>query len=619
VDTAEFLFPSDLAVTETAVGKILVIGSCMSQMTCAAFRAIAPQVAFEHVLFNNVMDMPDLDDATLRACDLQYVQLPLRHVLSDDVIDFSRFLADGVAEAVYQRAKQVLPLMLDAAMKYNKSHRLPTLVANFLVPQVPVVAALDQTGSARDVAAIVRRLNDDLAALVGRYRDAAIADVDAIAAAVGKSRCQDDSVVFYAHAAIWGPQFHDYDTAPFYNAPPAGRLDPLPRIEQVYDCRDGEMYRAMWRQIEAVLRIRRQTDMVKLVIFDLDDTLWRGLIGEHYADDMAPPTLNGWPTGLWEAVQHLRARGIIVAICSKNEESLVRKRWKNAVPLPWLTLDDFPLRAIDWNPKAANVAAIISQASVTPRSTVFVDDNPVEREAVRAALPGIRVIGSNPHVTRRILLWSPETQLATRSAESAGREQSIRTMQARESDRAALSREEFLRSLGCQVTIREVAGAADRDYRRAVELLNKTNQFNTTGVRWTPVQIEALCGVGGRVFIFGVTDKYTDYGIVGVILYRAGIFVQFVMSCRVLGLEIETSVIHAIMAAMRRDAAEGEFFARVIETDANMVCRDVFARCGFVRVAEGGTVYRWPDAPLPPPAAHLTFAGLDPAAAPLAA
>ncbi len=606
MDAAEFLFPTDLSVTGTKIGKVLLIGSCMAEAYLKYFKEIAPDTVFDWVMFNNVAELPDIEEAQLRSYDFQYIQLSLRYVVMDEVVNFSGFLADGMAEAIFDRGRQILRPMLDAALKHNKSHNVPAFVANFFVPQVPVVGALDQIGSAKDFTAIVRRLNDELANLVRQYKNVYLADVDAIGNSIGKRYFLEDVIGFYSHSAYWGPVYDAFDLSPTYNAPSTRRIDHLPSMDEVYGSHADQLFKAIWRQLECLVRTINQIDMVKLVIFDLDDTMWRGQIAEHYGDGGEWPVFHGWPVGIWEAVQHLRARGIIVAICSKNEETLVRARWPRAVPM-WLTLEDFPLREINWNPKAENVASIIKAASVTPKSAVFVDDNPVERESVRAALPGIRTIGSNPHVTRRILLWSAETQLAFRSQESAKREESIRQLQLRESDRGALSREEFLQSLGCTVFIKHIQSSNHPDFARSLELLNKTNQFNTTGVRWSAAQLETFFNIGGEIFTFQVSDKYTDYGIVGVILYRDGTFAQFAMSCRVLGLEVETSVVHFIMSHLHTAVGRTEFVARVFETEANMVCRDIFIRCGFAPAAGAvGLQLRGAD-PIPPIAAHLSL------------
>jgi len=249
-------------------------------------------------------------------------------------------------------------------------------------------------------------------------------------------------------------------------------------------------------------RIAHQVDAVKLVIFDLDDTMWRGQLAEHYGDDGSWPHPHGWPLGIWEAVQHLRARGILTAICSKNDESIVRNRWGRGVAEPWITLDHFAFKEINWAPKAKSIERIIKAASLTPRSVVFVDDNPVERESVKAALPGIRAIGDNPYTTRRILLWSSETQVPFLSEESASREHSIKQMQVRETDRQALSRDEFLRSLNCTVRLHEITSTEDANFSRSFELLNKTNQFNTTGVRWSNAEISSFLINRGTIYSF---------------------------------------------------------------------------------------------------------------------
>jgi FkbH-like protein len=607
MEAAEFLFPHDLAVSKSGISKVLFIGSCMAETYVKRFKEYAPEVSFDYMLYNWPAKLPALDDARIGSYDFQYIQPSLRHIVHDEVLDFAGFLADGLAEAVLARGRQLLRLMLESVLQYNLAHNMLTFIGNFMVPQVPVVAALDQVGLTCDFSAIVRHLNEELAMLVRQYRNVYIADIDAIGSSMGKRWFLDDVVGWYSHAGHWGPHWNDFDTSPRYNAPPAGRIDPLPPIETVYESRCEEMFKAVWRQAECMYRTINQIDMVKLVIFDLDDTLWRGQIAEHYGEGMASPTWEGWPPGVWDAVHHLRARGIITALCSKNDENLVRARWDRPVPnwVKLLKLDDFPLRAINWAPKTENVANLIRQASMTPRSAVFVDDNPVERESVRAALPGIRVLGSNPFLTRRILLWSPETQLAFRSAETAGREQSIRQLQLRENDRAGLSREEFLRALQCNVVLREIGSSEHPEFARCLELLNKTNQFNTTGIRWSGAQIATFLGIGGRIFAFHVKDKYADYGLVGTILYYHGNFVQFAMSCRVLGLTIETSVIHALMQHVQASEGLANFSARIMETDANMVCRDVYSRCGFIPRAEDPGQQVRPAGPIPPPAAHL--------------
>jgi FkbH-like protein len=124
----------------------------------------------------------------------------------------------------------------------------------------------------------------------------------------------------------------------------------------------------------------------------------------------------------------------------------------------------------------------------------------------------------------------------------------------------------------------EIADAKHKQFPRALELLNKTNQFNTTGRRWTRVDCAAAFAQGGVFHAFEVQDRFTHYGLVGVVVTQAGRIEQFVMSCRVLGLDVEKAVVAWLS---RRLQNGGDFVALLKETDANFPCRDLYARCGF--------------------------------------
>ena len=605
--TAEFLYPDDLAVTRTEIGRVLIIGSCNALSFENYLKRTAKGTVVELWPRNHLAELPHEPPSAPGSYDFHFIQIPLRSLIPDSVIDFKGFAER--AEMVLQTARIALRHQLDASLKYNRTFGVLSFVANFPVPQRAVVAALRQAGLPADLRWVIEQLNDELARLVDAHDNVFVADVEQVGAAVGKRYFQDDVLNFYTHGNHWFPVERAYDVEAVHNAPQPGRLDPLPLLEDVYDSHSDEVFAALWRQCIAIYRTVRQVDQVKMVVFDLDDTLWRGQIAEHYGDGGNWPVFHGWPTGLWEAVHHLRARGIITALCSKNDAGLVAQRWSRAIPAHWLTLDHFVFKEINFEPKAQNLQRMIGQASLTPRSVVFVDDNPVEREAARAALPGLRTIGANPFVTRRILLWSPETQVLRLTRESVARETMMQQQQQREMERGATSRGEFLAGLGCRLRLSTVAATADPHFARSFELLNKTNQFNTTGVRWTHEQLVGLFRQGGRMVVFKAEDRFSQYGLVGVILYFQRHFIQFAMSCRVLGLEIETSVINAIL----QREAEGldHFSAEVIATDANMVCRTVYEQCGFTKdSAHPGQLTR-SAADIAPVSAHLGLTWTD--------
>ncbi|WP_336490444.1 HAD-IIIC family phosphatase [Methylobacterium nigriterrae] len=568
----EFLFPSDLRASDAAIRRCLLVGSCMSEDFLRFMRANHAGVPIDHMLFNNVSTLPPAPPNPVEAYDFQIVQLPARYILTDQIVRFDEVQKPGRADDLLRSALATLELMLDCALEYNRRHGLLTFVTNFMVPQFPAYAGLDSKGTSRDIAFVVRELNRHLDALARKYRNVYVIDIETIASSIGKRYILNDTFYFFGHGAVWFSDWANFER---------GRIEHVPDITEISPSHLDAFLRCIWRAMESGFRSISQTDMVKLVIFDLDDTLWRGQIAEHYAEGVQLPIVDGWPVGLSEAVHHLRARGILVAICSKNSESVVRERWDRAAPLKWLSLDDFVATEINWEPKAENVGRILKRLSLTARSAVFVDDNPVEREAVKTAFPDIRVIGSNPFHTRRVLLASPETQVARVTGESLNRAGMLRKQQVREAERASLSREDFLAGLGCSVRFQKVTASSDPAFHRCFELINKTNQFNTTGKRWSTGEIEAFLEEGGALYAFHVTDKHTEYGLVGVILYRDAAFVQFVMSCRVLGLEIETSAVRYVLNSEAAGGARRDFTARVSPTDVNLVCRDVYGRAGF--------------------------------------
>jgi FkbH-like protein len=588
---ADFLFPKDLEVTPAKLGRVLLIGSCMTALYHQEFRRIAPETVFDYIVFNYAGALPKPPVAE-QDYDLQYVQLPLRSVLTDHVIWATRFHDAGFAEEILRTAYDVIDAMLGSALAFNESHGILTFVSNFIVPQMSVTTHLTARYSGLDLSQVVRKLNDYLAGVLGRYKNVYLADVNGIAESIGKQYVLDDMINFYAHNGAFFSEWVGYER-------PA-RIEAIPPMPAFYTSRRLEFSDAVYRQIMATYRTWRQMDQVKAVVFDLDHTMWRGQLAEHYRPGEDWPVSDGWPIGIWEAIHHLRARGILVSICSKNDYEAVARDWDNAVRPGFVKLHDFVAVKINWKTKAENIQEICAELNIKPKSVVFVDDNPVERAAVQAALPDVRVIGSNPYLTRRILLWAPETQIMHLTSESAAREEMVRGQIERETERKTLSREAFLATLNCAVRFTTITDNEQPEFNRVVELVNKTNQFNTTGTRWTAQEILQFAAMGD-ILAFQVKDRFTDYGLVGVLFCAGGRIVQFVMSCRVLGMDVELfAVSHAV--TLLRAKKPGVVLADLVETPDNSPCRDVFARAGFV--AEDG-VFVLPAEAMPATPAHV--------------
>lgn len=180
-----------------------------------------------------------------------------------------------------------------------------------------------------------------------------------------------------------------------------------------------------------------------------------------------------------------------------------------------ISLDDFAVRRINWSPKSENIAEILSEVNLLPKSVLFVDDNPVERASVKQAFPDIRTMGANPYLWRRILQWSSETQVVSVTEEASRRGEMVKAQVQREQLRKVSTRSEFLESLGVRVAVSEIDSIERASFPRASELLNRTNQFNTTGVRWAATDAASYFDSDGSFFTMTVTDKFTAYGLVG--------------------------------------------------------------------------------------------------------
>lgn len=561
IDIFNYLFPNELQVTNAPLKKILLIGSCLSEQYRSHFCELDPELEVQHIFLNNLQRMPDLTTDQLDTHQLQYIQLPLREVLTDRIMricDIDRAEAFG---EILEDARAKLAVMLDSAMAYNKQHGLLTLVANFFVPQGHAAPSLADLGGENDLITLIAEVNRTLTQLVAKYRNAFVADVNSLANSYGKRNFLDDIIYFYSHGAVLAPYEPDVGVYQLQQPQPFFRL--------VLD------------QIRYLHRVVSQVDQVKIVIFDLDNTLWRGQIAEDYETGREWPHLHNWPVGMWETVHHLRRRGIVVSLCSKNDENLVRDRWSRAVNLPWISLDDFIAPKINWKPKSENVRAILSELNLTSKSALFVDDSPVERSEVLNGVPGIRAIGGNPFVTRRILLWSAETQRSVLTDESINRETSYRGIVARNAEMALMDRESFLQSLQIRIKIDRISDLDSPLLPRVLELANKTTQFNTTGLKWTPSELTDFIENHGSIFIFSVQDKFADYGLVGAVFVSESVVRQFVMSCRVLGNDVEVDALKQILELVRDEDKTQSIYGEIIPTEANGPCRDIYLRSGF--------------------------------------
>jgi FkbH-like protein len=581
--------PTDLQVTPSPAARFLVVGGCLAQPFPEIAATIDRQMQGDFVLLNNFDTFPDLPPHQPAPYDFQIIHIPLRSILGNAYFHLPE---DGSEHEEFLRQTQdYLARYLANAVKLNVERKLLTFVLGFMVPQQNPLGRFQPRYDLRNVMHFIERLNIFLAAETAKYQNAHWVDLDQISAGIGKKSCQDDMVWSFTHGTTLSDGDHDHDL---------NRIQPPVSMQHHYVARWLEFYEAVLHEVFAMYRTTRQLDAVKLMAVDLDDTLWRGVAAEGTLG-----VAEGWPMGFMETLLYLKKRGIILAIVSKNDEQFIESNW-NRIVGGQIKLEDFAIRKINFQSKAQNLAEIIREVNLRPQNVVMVDDHPVERSAIQQQLPGVRVLGSHLYYLKRVLLWSAETQTPVITAESAGKTAMVQGQLQREAVRKTLSHEEFLKTIGLRVSFNRIRDLKDVNLNRALELFNKTNQFNTSGARYTLEQFDRLLAAGHQLHVIEAEDRFTQYGLIGAAWVNDHCVDHFVMSCRALGLGIEEAFL-GVLSRQLAGQGKATIAGQLLFTDANLACRQVFSRNGFAQVDGHPSVWFRSLATLPPMPVHLAW------------
>jgi FkbH-like protein len=306
-------------------------------------------------------------------------------------------------------------------------------------------------------------------------------------------------------------------------------MDKYINLSSRFDQNTSYHYKSLCLEITAMYRTLQRSDEIKLVIFDLDGTLWRGVPAENNI-----LTNEGWPAGIQEAILILANRGIILAICSKNDSSFIENNWKNLTNnrIPY---DIFAIKQINFNNKSDNIQNILITTNILPSNVLFIDDNPRERDLVKSAFPEIRVMGEDVLFWKKCLLTSSELQPILFTPELMKKNDSIKIINEIKKIRKEMSNEEFLQSLNLKL---HFVKSKDEHTARIFELINKTNQFNSIGKKYSIDDIKNLI-YSGNIYHGHVIDNFSDYGLVIAAIINNNIIEHLIMSCRCFNLEIE--------------------------------------------------------------------------------
>jgi FkbH-like protein len=330
----------------------------------------------------------------------------------------------------------------------------------------------------------------------------------------------------------------------------------------------------------------------RVIVVDLDNTLWGGV----FADDGIEGIRIGQGTAEGEAfgafqdfLIDLRNRGFLLAVCSKNVEAIARLPFERHEEMR-LKLDHFSAFTANFDDKATNLRRIAEALQLGTASMLFLDDNPAERERVRASLPFVATpeIGDEPSEYIRTIMASGYLEHLPLTREDANRADAYRgratamALQAETGDYAS-----YLASLKMVLSVRpfDSSGRA-----RIVNLIQKSNQFNLTTRRRSELEVAALeSDPEWLCWQARLTDRFADHGMISVLIVRKGTTIwdidTWIMSCRVLQREVESALMDRLINAAT-DAGAVTIEGVYIPTERNGLVADFFDRYGFLKQTE---------------------------------
>lgn len=331
----------------------------------------------------------------------------------------------------------------------------------------------------------------------------------------------------------------------------------------------------------------------KLIVVDLDNTLWGGVVGDIGSNNLVIGGHN--PLGeayrdFQLALKSLSNAGIVLAITSKNEESTALEAIENHSEMV-LRKNNFAAWRINWEDKAKNIYEIAKELNLGLDSIVFLDDNSFERERVKHALPDVFVpdFPNDPLLYRHFLLQLDCFNTSSISEEDRKRTELYSLERQRSEHKNSFSElEEWLKSIDIKVKCETLNSD---NLQRVLQLLNKTNQMNLQTARYTEKELidRTIDGVH-EMCVFSVSDNFGDAGLTGVLGLKVDndtLFItDFVLSCRVIGRKIEETMLSVAIDIAHQKSCK-ILKAKYLQTEKNKPCLDFFRSSGMK--ADGDT------------------------------
>jgi FkbH-like protein len=328
----------------------------------------------------------------------------------------------------------------------------------------------------------------------------------------------------------------------------------------------------------------------KVVVLDLDNTLWGGVIGDDGLEGIEIGDTS--PRGeAFKAFQHylatLAQRGVLLAVCSKNDHDKAVEPFEKH-PEMVLRMKDFVSFKANWQPKSENIRQIAQELNLGLDSLVFVDDNPAEIEIVRQFVPEVTTIPLGPDPSEYVATLQDARCFEPKglTAEDVERvSQYKQEAQRQELLGSVTDMDSYLESLGMEALIREFRAV---DVPRISQLINKSNQFNLTTRRRTEAEVQAVIADPACFhFTVRLADRFGDYGLISIVIGRVNgsdaEIDTWLMSCRVLKRQVEDEVLNEIVRLSLRHNCS-RIVGVYLPTAKNGMVREHYPGLGFTRV-----------------------------------
>jgi len=342
-----------------------------------------------------------------------------------------------------------------------------------------------------------------------------------------------------------------------------------------------EFYKQYFEYIKPIF-LSTAGKIKKALIFDCDNTLWKGVLGEDGFDNIK----------IYQEIQYLALdlakKGVIIGICSKNNPEDVDEVLKKHQDMI-IRDNDIVIKKVNWGDKASNLKLIAKELNIGTDSLVFIDDSSFEIDLIKKKLPEVRVFQVPKKEYEYGLMVRELSNLFYNSSETKEDERKVQIykeqLQRTKGEESIGNIEDYLATLGLvlKVYIDDLTQVA-----RISQMTQKTNQFNLTTKRYAEREITALIKEeGSTVISINVQDKYGDNGLTGLAILdnTQSMIGTLLLSCRVLGRNIEYQFMDVIVGIAKRNKLN-ELSAAYIKTNKNQQVVDFYEKCGFIKLNE---------------------------------